>query len=219
MWDMSNVANSEDKPPTAALAPTSPCLTVPAHQSGVNTLAVWEEGLRAGHTDEARITLASGGDDGQLSVALIGVQYQGEAVGGSRVCLQLQSQWSVALAHAAPLTALRMLSPGLLVSTSPDQRVCLWRLATTGLSQQGALVSHVADAAGLEVWTEAGVGSGCGDRGWVVVCGQGLQLLKVTDVEDGGNREDKTGRKSCVRGREECVKVSLHQCCLEDKTT
>ncbi|XP_055748766.1 WD repeat-containing protein 6-like [Salvelinus fontinalis] len=223
VWDMSTVANSEDRPPTAALAPTSPCLTVPAHQNGVNTLAVWEEGLGAGHTDEARITLASGGDDGQLSVALIRVQYQGGAVGGSRVCLQLQSQWSVALAHAAPLTALRMLSPGLLVSTSPDQRVCLWRLATTGLSQQGALVSHVADAAGLEVWigAEAGVGavSGCGDRGWVVVCGQGLQLLKVTDVESGGNREGKTGRKSWVGGREECVKVSLHQHCLDDKTT
>ncbi|CAB1329450.1 unnamed protein product [Coregonus sp. 'balchen'] len=205
VWDMSTMANSEDKPHTVALAPTSPCLTVPAHQSGVNTLAVWEEGLGAGHTDGARITLASGGDDGQLSVALIRVQYLGEEVEGSRVYLQLQSQWSVALAHAAPLTALRMLSPGLLVSTSPDQRVCLWKLASTGLSQQGALISHVADAAGLEVWigADAGVGSVCGDRGWVVVCGQGLQLLKVTDMEDGGNREDKTKRKRCVGGREE----------------
>ncbi|XP_010894132.5 WD repeat-containing protein 6 [Esox lucius] len=186
VWDMSPVANPEDKAPTETQGLPEPLLTIPAHQSGVNALAVWVEGPGVGHRNGTRITLASGGDDGQLSVAVIGVQYQEEAIDGSGVRLQILSQWSVASAHAAPLTALGMLSPGLLVSTSPDQRVCLWRLTNTGLSQRGVLFSHVADAAGLAVW------KGSGDRAWAVVCGQGLQLLKVTDMEDGGNREEVT---------------------------
>ncbi|KAJ8015916.1 hypothetical protein DPEC_G00001660 [Dallia pectoralis] len=187
VWDMSNqVTNPEDKPPTVPLTPPSPLLTVHAHQSGVNALAVWVEDLEVGLRNSARITLASGGDDGQLSATEIGVQYQEEAVEGSRVRLQILSQWKVPSAHAAPLTSLKALSPGLLVSTSPDQRVFLWKLNRTGFSQQGALFSHVADAAGLEVW------KGSGDSGWAVVCGQGLQLLKLTYKEDGGNIVDGT---------------------------
>lgn len=120
------------------------------------------------------VTVASGGDDGQLTVSIIRVQYpQDVKTGGSRefsqiseplnppqaqfqhlngVLLHLHSQYKVPGAHAAPLTALKLLRQGTIVSTSADQRVCLWRISSTGISQTGALCSHVADAAGLAVW-------------------------------------------------------------------
>ncbi|KAF3860186.1 hypothetical protein F7725_000441 [Dissostichus mawsoni] len=143
-----------------------PCLHIHAHQSGINSLAVWTEkpGLNEGG---CLVTVASGGDDGQLTVSTIRVHYpEDRKFGGSRgssqisealspptqLHLELHSQSHSPLAHAAPLTALKLLSPGLLVSTSADQRVCLWRVCSTGISHIGALCSHVADAAGLAVW-------------------------------------------------------------------
>ncbi|KAI4823520.1 hypothetical protein KUCAC02_012103 [Chaenocephalus aceratus] len=143
-----------------------PCLHIHAHQSGINSLAVWTEkpGLNEGG---CLVTVASGGDDGQLTVSTIRVHYpEDRKFGGSRgssqisealspptqLHLELHSQYHSPLAHAAPLTALKLLCPGLLVSTSADQRVCLWRVCSTGISHIGALCSHVADAAGLAVW-------------------------------------------------------------------
>ncbi|KAK5863274.1 hypothetical protein PBY51_000316 [Eleginops maclovinus] len=143
-----------------------PSLDIHTHQSGVNSLAVWAEkqGL---HKGGCLVTVASGGDDGQLTVSTIRVQYPEDGViGGSRgtsqisealsppnqLHLHLHSQSLAPLAHAAPLTALKLLRPGLVVSSSADQRVCLWRVGSTGVSHIGALCSHVADAAGLAVW-------------------------------------------------------------------
>ncbi|XP_066553679.1 tRNA (34-2'-O)-methyltransferase regulator WDR6 [Amia ocellicauda] len=153
-----------------------PSLCVRAHQSGVNSLAVWEVG--------GRLQLASGGDDGSLTVSTIGVQYPpGDTEGAhshSAVSLTLDGQTSVPCAHAAPLTALQLLTPDLLATTSADQRLLLWGLGGGG-GVAGALrwgagqLCHVADAASLEVWGE---GEGEGGR-WLAVCGQGLQLLRV----------------------------------------
>lgn len=153
--------------------PPIPCLDIPAHQSGVNSLAVWMENLEQQESG-CLVTVASGGDDGQLTASTIRVQYpQGGGSGGSRgachmseppvpqqsqfqrptrLSLQVHNQVHVPLAHAAPLTALKLLRSGLLVSTSADQRVCLWRAGTSAVSHIGALCSHVADAAGLAVW-------------------------------------------------------------------
>lgn len=226
------------------------------------------------------MTVASGGDDGQLTVSVIRVQYpKDEKAGGSRespqlfdplgtpqrqlleprrlLLLHLYSQHHFPNGHAAPLTSLKVLRPGLVVSTSADQRVCLWMVGNAGISQIGSLCSHVADAAGLTVWEEeaedlgdrvrkkgfhseqqnliwdgrgnetrmktecqkleagsldevvtadesgpkeawneksdpvsksnnqegeAADGSG-GNPGWVLVCGQGLQLLHIRDLE------------------------------------
>ncbi|XP_029290941.1 LOW QUALITY PROTEIN: WD repeat-containing protein 6-like [Cottoperca gobio] len=150
-----------------------PCLDIHTHQSGVNSLAVWVENL--GHQEgSCLVTVASGGDDGQLTVSKIRVQYPEDGkIGASRgfsqvseplislqtqfqppnqLDLHLHSQSHILLAHAAPLTALKLLSPGLVVSTSSDQRVCLWRVGSTGISHIGTLCSHIADAAGLAVW-------------------------------------------------------------------
>ncbi|KAF1390732.1 hypothetical protein PFLUV_G00061070 [Perca fluviatilis] len=174
VWDLTSLStDSSSRAPT----PPIPCLDIHAHQSGVNSLGVWAQKLGQ-QEGGCLVTVASGGDDGQLTVSTIRVQYHDEdgkdgKTGGSRgfsqiseplislqsqfqppnqLQLHLQSQSHILLAHAAPLTALKVLSPGLVVSTSSDQRVCLWRVGSTGISHIGALCSHVADAAGLAVW-------------------------------------------------------------------
>uniref|UniRef100_A0A3Q3XFJ6 tRNA (34-2'-O)-methyltransferase regulator WDR6 n=1 Tax=Mola mola TaxID=94237 RepID=A0A3Q3XFJ6_MOLML len=147
VWDLSEASSISASISSDASTPPVPCLEIPAHQSGVNSLAVWVEKMGQ-QEGGCLVTVASGGDDGQLTVSTIKVQYpQDEKTGGSRVL----SQYHVQLAHAAPLTALKPLRPGLVVSTSADQRVCLWRVGSAGISHIGALCSHVADAAGLAV--------------------------------------------------------------------
>ncbi|XP_035236573.1 WD repeat-containing protein 6 [Anguilla anguilla] len=148
LWDMSALTAWRASS-TAGLmwnGPGSPCFTVTVHQSGVNSLVVWEgHGEEADHEEEeaepgekeaAWMTVASGGDDGQLSVVNIQLQFPRPQVEGGAVSVQLQSRSSVPLAHAAPVTALQRLGPGLLVSTSPDQRVCLWQLTSPAPHQQ-----------------------------------------------------------------------------------
>ncbi|XP_074537133.1 tRNA (34-2'-O)-methyltransferase regulator WDR6 [Halichoeres trimaculatus] len=173
VWDLTEASSSSTDTSSNTPTPPIPCLLIPAHQSGVNSLAVWRENLGQ-HEDCCLVTVASGGDDGQLTVSTIRVQYPGEGTtGGSRglpqipeplapqqthsttpdqIHLDLLSQSNVQLAHAAPLTDLKLLSPGVLVTTSSDQRVCLWNVSNTGINHRGAVYSHVADAAGLTVW-------------------------------------------------------------------
>ena len=173
VWDLTEASFSSAATSSGTQPPPIPCLDIPAHQSGVNSLAVWAEKLGQ-QEGGCLVTVASGGDDGQLTVSTVRVQYPGDGkTGGSRgfsqmseplvppqtqlqssngLHLHLHPQSRMPLAHAAPLTALELLSPGLLVSTSSDQRVCLWRFSSTGISHIGALCSHVADAAGLAVW-------------------------------------------------------------------
>ncbi|CAK6972916.1 WD repeat-containing protein 6 [Scomber scombrus] len=161
VWDLTAASSS-----STDTNPPIPCLEIPAHQSGVNSLAVWAEKLGQ-QGGGCLVTVASGGDDGQLTVSTIRVQYPEDGnTGGNSGLLQisqqtqpqsnlrphLNSQFHIPLAHAAPLTALKLLSPGLMVSSSSDQRVCLWSICSSGIRHRGALYSHVADAAGLAVW-------------------------------------------------------------------
>ncbi|XP_070695159.1 tRNA (34-2'-O)-methyltransferase regulator WDR6 [Pempheris klunzingeri] len=173
VWDLTEASSLSSGTSSSAPTPPTPCLDIPAHQSGVNALAVKAEKLGQ-QEGGCLVTIASGGDDGQLTVSKIRVQYPEDGnTGGSRGLSQisepltslqtqfqlpnqlhvhLHSQSHIPLAHAAPLTALKLLSPDLVVSTSSDQRVSLWRVGTAGISHIGALCSHVADAAGLAVW-------------------------------------------------------------------
>uniref|UniRef100_A0A3B4YFM4 tRNA (34-2'-O)-methyltransferase regulator WDR6 n=1 Tax=Seriola lalandi dorsalis TaxID=1841481 RepID=A0A3B4YFM4_SERLL len=137
VWDLSDTSSSTDT------SPPIPCLDIAAHQSGINSLAVWAEKLGQ-QGGGCLVTVASGGDDGQLTVSTIQPP--------DRLQLRLHGHAHIPLAHAAPLTALRLLTPGLLVSTSSDQRVCLWRVCSTAVRHRETLCSHVADAAGLAVW-------------------------------------------------------------------
>lgn len=157
VWDLTEACSISACTSSNAQFSPSPCLEIPAHQSGVNSLAVWVEKLGQ-QEGGCLVTVASGGDDGQLTVSMIRVQYpqEGQARGSiplqSRLLLRLHSQYHIPLAHAAPVTALKLLSQGLVVSTSADQRVCLWRVDSASVSHIAALCSHVADAAGLTVW-------------------------------------------------------------------
>uniref|UniRef100_W5NAP1 tRNA (34-2'-O)-methyltransferase regulator WDR6 n=1 Tax=Lepisosteus oculatus TaxID=7918 RepID=W5NAP1_LEPOC len=149
LWDLTEVVEGAEGLTAApqCWGEGSPCLCVPAHQSGVNSLAVW------GSASSECLLLASGGDDGSLTVSRIGVQYNTRDTGGASASLRLLGQTSAPCAHAAPLTALQFLTSDLLATVSVDQRVALWRLCGEGrLRWQGALFSHVADAAGLVVW-------------------------------------------------------------------
>lgn len=167
VWNLTEACCSSADGWNSTAAPQIPCLNIPTHQSGVNSLVAWTESLEQ-HEDGCLVTVASGGDDGQLTVTTIRVRYpQGESQmpessipqqtqfqHSDRLHLQVHNQVHVPLAHAAPVTALRLLKSGLLASTSADQRVCLWKVTSSSISQCGALCSHVADAAGLAVWEE-----------------------------------------------------------------
>lgn len=163
VWNLTEASSSADASSDAP-APPIPCLSIPAHQSGVNSLAVWAEKLGQ-QEGGCLVTVASGGDDGQLTVSVIRVQFsedgkisepsislQTQSQPPNQLELHLHTQSHIPLAHAAPLTALKLLRQGLMVSTSSDQRVCLWRVCSKGINHKGALCSHVADAAGLAVW-------------------------------------------------------------------
>lgn len=172
VWDLTEACSLSAMSKSTPV-PSTPCLNIPAHQSGINSLAVWVDKQDGG----CQVTVASGGDDGQLTVSIIRVQYpKNDKTGGSResrqisdslgtpqshlihpsslLLLHLYSQHHIPTAHAAPLTSLKLLRPGRVVSTSADQRVCLWSVGSAGISQIGSLCSHVADAAGLAVWEE-----------------------------------------------------------------
>ncbi|XP_065817457.1 WD repeat-containing protein 6 [Labrus bergylta] len=170
VWDFTEASFISTDALSNTPASRVPCLVIPAHQSGINSLAVWKETLEQ-QEGCCLVTVASGGDDGQLTVSTVRVQYPDEGKTGrsrgfkeplfsqqtklttpDQLNLYLNSQSHVPLAHAAPITDLKLLSPGLLVSTSSDQRVFLWRVSSTGISHSGAVFSHVADAAGLSAW-------------------------------------------------------------------
>lgn len=205
--------------------PPAPCLSIPAHQSGVNSLAAWVDKQDSG----CQVTVASGGDDGHLTVSVIKVQFpEGNTTGGSRespglssclsppqcqllppsrLLLLLNSQRRVPTAHAAPLTSLKLLRPGLLVSASADQRVSLWEAGGGRIRRIGSLCSHVADAAGLAVWEGEDEAQDLGGGSWEEGFdskqpnpaweGRGNEARmknerKGMDVEDGGPDEEGT---------------------------
>ncbi|XP_065103166.1 tRNA (34-2'-O)-methyltransferase regulator WDR6 [Paramisgurnus dabryanus] len=176
VWDLTAVLDS--KASVSWQGPSAPFFSIPVHQSGVNSLALSQLKMPEQMEDNL-ISLASGGDDGQLSLHYIKVEHKQQENRGMSV--QLLSHWSVPLAHSAPLTGLCLVSPTLLASTSPDQRMCLWKTGSDGLRPQKVTFSHIADAAGLWAWLGAGPVGGA----WVVVCGQGLQLFKLSQGETG----------------------------------
>ncbi|XP_060931510.1 WD repeat-containing protein 6 [Limanda limanda] len=220
VWDLTDASSSKDTSLDAPSPPT-PCLDIPAHQSGINSLAVCAEelGLEEGG---CLVTVASGGDDGQLTVSVIRVQYPEDMqTGGSRglsqisqpefqspnqLQLHLHGHSHIPLAHAAPITAVKLLTPGLMVSTSSDQRVCLWRVSSTGISHRETLFSHVADAAGLSVWEGQMMDSEEGDENTIFeaeeisVCGEGIEAGLETERKSA--EEAERFRTSDERGGE-----------------
>ncbi|XP_048097170.1 WD repeat-containing protein 6 [Alosa alosa] len=192
--------------------PSEPCFTLPVHQSGVNGLCVWEE-PEAGSQDNRLLSVASGGDDGQLSVFLLKATFHQHGSEGAALTLELLSRWSEPLAHAAPLTALYAIDRSLIVSTSPDQRVCVWSVCerSSSLRPAGAAFTHTADVAGLEVWRRRGEAGA-----WAAVCGQGLQLLTITPRGRDGHRDGQMDTDS--RELQERLKVTFSRSGTSEQT-
>uniref|UniRef100_A0A665T0T7 tRNA (34-2'-O)-methyltransferase regulator WDR6 n=1 Tax=Echeneis naucrates TaxID=173247 RepID=A0A665T0T7_ECHNA len=119
VWDLTDVCSSTD-----ASTPPIPCLNIPAHQSGINSLAVWAEKL-VHQEGGCLVTVASGGDDGQLKVSVIKAHFSEDGKTGdsrdfSHICestisstmaiqaadqlhLHLHASFHIPGAHAAPL--------------------------------------------------------------------------------------------------------------------
>ncbi|XP_055079329.1 WD repeat-containing protein 6-like [Periophthalmus magnuspinnatus] len=199
VWDFTSSSLSNQNPST-------PIFTIPAHQSGINSLDIYPVCL----IDFHHVTVASGGDDGQLTVSQIKIQIVDNSDPQNRLLINLVNQSCIPLAHAAPLTSLKLLNKNQIVSASCDQRVCLWRIGSAGIHHQRAVCSYVADAAALAVWEEEydqksgssaevvfGDGEESGNKnagevcteksdtegaeeGYVLICGCGLQLIHAS---------------------------------------
>ncbi|XP_026538438.1 WD repeat-containing protein 6 [Notechis scutatus] len=148
------------------LALESPVLTIQAHSCGVNSLHIQK-------TAERHFVVASGSDDGSISVHIIEAKAE-SAVGQETPAgagIQVIRKASRLCAHAAHVTGVRLLQLNFLLSVSADQRLALWSLCEDSLSFVWSKFCHVADVAALECWeTERH-----GYHG--VICGQGLQVL------------------------------------------
>uniref|UniRef100_A0A670YSE1 tRNA (34-2'-O)-methyltransferase regulator WDR6 n=1 Tax=Pseudonaja textilis TaxID=8673 RepID=A0A670YSE1_PSETE len=152
--------------PVKPLALESPVLTIQAHSCGVNSLHIQK-------TAERHFVVASGSDDGSISVHIIEAKAE-SAVGQETPAgagIQVIRKASRLCAHAAHVTGVRLLQLNFLLSVSVDQRLTLWSLCEDSLSFVWSKFCHVADVAALECWeTERH-----GYHG--VICGQGLQVL------------------------------------------
>lgn len=156
-----------------------PCLTVSAHQSGINSLQIRE-------TETGRYLVASGGDDNSLHVCLISID-QTAGLPDAHVhtesmpepCICVLKKFCMPSAHAAHITGLRFLRPDLLVSISVDQRLTLWQVADDGLCFLRSRFCHVADVAELDCW------EGDGELFYYCVfCGQGLEVVTCAVSQD-----------------------------------
>ncbi|KAJ1991880.1 WD repeat-containing protein 6 [Dimargaris cristalligena] len=114
--------SSEDPVP---LVMEAPMLTIPSHQSGVNTLRVVQY-TEASATSETRLLIASGGDDNQLALTLLNT---GTATSDLPEVAAISRTSN---AHASSITGLEMINPKHIVTTSTDQRMILWTWQEVG---------------------------------------------------------------------------------------
>ncbi|XP_061474792.1 tRNA (34-2'-O)-methyltransferase regulator WDR6 isoform X2 [Rhineura floridana] len=148
------------------LALEAPVLTIQAHSCGVNSLHIQE-------TADGYFLVASGSDDGSISLSVIDVNAESTTDQGAsdRTGIRVLRKVSRLCAHAAHVTGIRLLQPDFLLSASVDQRLTLWHLCEDSLSFVCSKFCHVADVAALECW-EAGPHNFRN-----VICGQGLEII------------------------------------------
>ncbi|XP_042307272.1 WD repeat-containing protein 6 [Sceloporus undulatus] len=179
-WDITDTLNlaaevirAESKE-LELLALGTPVLTTQAHSCGVNSLHIQE--MAGGH-----FFVASGSDDGSISLSIIDVNAKstagGQSVAGTGICIL--RTFSRLGAHAAHVTGLKLLPKDFLLSASVDQRLTLWHFCEDSLSFVCSKFCHVADVAALECWEIEGCNYGS------VLCGQGLEVLSCSLKEQG----------------------------------
>lgn len=165
----------------------APVLTLQTHSCGVNSLHVQEEA-------DGHFLVASGSDDGSVALCVIDVDVKSTtdqgAISGAGV--QVLKKFSPVCAHAAHVIGVQMLQLDSLLSVSVDQRLTLWRLCEDGLSFVDSKFCHVADVAALECWK-------AGEQSYhSVICGQGLQVLRVQSEQRSSRDLPNAEIKTCL---------------------
>jgi WD40 repeat protein len=159
---------------------TRPLAVCQAHQSGINDMAIQQ-------VKEGVYYLSTVGDDNALAVLILTLP---AANSPHTTCLKVLC--TEHNAHASSITGVSFLSPSVVVTTSVDQRLSVWRmresgntdtagaLTTLGSSQQAVRLDHVyshthdvADVSSLSLyhWGQ--------DRAVVVICGIGVQSFII----------------------------------------
>ncbi|XP_068709317.1 tRNA (34-2'-O)-methyltransferase regulator WDR6-like isoform X1 [Montipora foliosa] len=145
-----------------------------AHQSGINALSLLKTEV------PRQYLMVSGGDDSALHAVEFSFILDNDIIK-----VDVTREASCASAHTSSVTGVKILTNGLIVSSSVDQRIAVWELVSDKQVSSSALsfrqctveMVDVADVQDLEVWGES-------DANIVAaVSGVGLQTLHlVTDV-------------------------------------
>ncbi|XP_029644930.1 WD repeat-containing protein 6 [Octopus sinensis] len=135
-----------------------------AHQSGVNSLHLLQQ-------QDSSFLLASGGDDNALFVMKFAISLMEDRT--DIVCERSVSHCS---AHAAQITGVWFVNSTYLVSSSVDQRICVWQLLFgEEIAQIKYVISQfvtIADLSNIDVWQHR-------KRIFIAVCGTGMSLLTL----------------------------------------
>ncbi|KAI1774729.1 WD40 repeat-like protein [Hypoxylon cercidicola] len=174
------------------------------HQNTIKSLDVWRIASAAGTSEYVVVT---GGDDNALGFTHISISISSSPYEGPEVAIGSKSL--VRSAHAAAITGVALArlderGEALVVTSSNDQRVRIWRLGGWLRQQQQQQLpraqllherySSIADAGGLEVFEEVDDGEGeDGD-------GDGDEVGGGKAEEEKGDRRRKGKRKVVVVG-------------------
>lgn len=143
------------------------------HQSGINALDVKK-------LSGDLWLVCSGGDDNNLSVALL--YPLSLRKGDTDNELQVHAAGSSVCAHAAQITGVKFLLEKFIVSVSIDQRVNLWRWDL----KEGTIILHlikskmtsVPDVSNMEMFFNED------SKSWtIVICGEGIEIFRCTMEE------------------------------------
>ncbi|KAK7008171.1 hypothetical protein SK128_027141 [Halocaridina rubra] len=98
-------------------------ICVKAHQSGINSIAIYPKIKTKVEHVLYYLTIASGGDDNKIGICNISIRFE-----ENQEMVMSAEERCTAVGHASQVTGLSWLSTDHLVSTSIDQRIIVWKL-------------------------------------------------------------------------------------------
>ncbi|XP_059175378.1 WD repeat-containing protein 6-like [Physella acuta] len=154
--------------PVASKAPWEPVAVLKAHQSGINSLHTLQ-------ISDSCMLVASGGDDNAIAVHKLQLPD-----------LKVLAKVVKPDAHAAQITGIWLVSPGLLVSASIDQRIIVWAIdhsiqsTTIQLQILSSNFIHVANVSSMDVKLHR-------DSVYLCIAGEGITLYKLNQSSNDGD--------------------------------